>query len=52
MYRELASLREQLPRALEIAMRPALGRGGVAVVVIPGKIFLQHTGSDASSPGL
>jgi pyruvate dehydrogenase (quinone) len=38
---------EQLPWVLEIAMRHAIERGGVAVVVIPGEIFLHHDGSDA-----
>ena len=38
--RELVSVPEQLPRLLEIAMRAALERGGVAVVVVPGEIFL------------
>src|SRR6202034_3183122 len=35
------SVPEQLPRILEIAIRHALERGGVAVVVIPGEIFLE-----------
>jgi pyruvate dehydrogenase (quinone) len=34
---------EQLPRVLEIAMRTALERRGVAVVVIPGEIFLHQS---------
>jgi pyruvate dehydrogenase (quinone) len=42
VYSELVSVPEQLPRVLEIAMRFALGRSGVAVVVVPGEIFLQH----------
>jgi pyruvate dehydrogenase (quinone) len=40
VYCELVSVREQLPRVLETAMRAALARGGVAVVVVPGEIFL------------
>ncbi|MEB3304610.1 MAG: ubiquinone-dependent pyruvate dehydrogenase [Cyanobacteriota bacterium] len=40
VYCELVSMPEQLPRVLEIAMRTALERRGVAVVVIPGEIFL------------
>ena len=40
VYCELVSVPEQLPRVLEIAMRSALQRGGVAVVVIPGEVFL------------
>lgn len=45
VYNELVSVPEQLPRVLEIAMRTAIERRGVAVVVIPGEIFLQK-GSD------
>jgi pyruvate dehydrogenase (quinone) len=40
VYCELVSTPEQLPRIFEIAMRSALARGGVAVVVVPGEIFL------------
>jgi pyruvate dehydrogenase (quinone) len=47
VYSELVSVPEQLPWVLEIAMRHAIERGGVAVVVIPGEIFLHHDGSDA-----
>ncbi|MET0976352.1 MAG: ubiquinone-dependent pyruvate dehydrogenase [Leifsonia sp.] len=42
VYTELVSIPEQLPRVLEIAMRTAVERRGVAVVVIPGEIFLQQ----------
>src|SRR5277367_696892 len=41
VYCELVSVPEQLPRVLEIAMRSALERGGVAVIVVPGEIFLD-----------
>src|SRR6202522_2301354 len=41
VYCELVSVPEQLPRALEIAMRTALQRRGVAVVVVPGEVFLD-----------
>jgi pyruvate dehydrogenase (quinone) len=41
VYCELVSIPEQLPRVLEIAMRTAVERRGVAVVVIPGEIFLK-----------
>jgi pyruvate dehydrogenase (quinone) len=41
VYCELVSVPEQLPRVLEIAMRTALQRGGVAVVVVPGEVFLD-----------
>ena len=44
VYSELISVAEQLPRVLEIAMRAALERGGVAVVVIPGEIFGHRPG--------
>jgi pyruvate dehydrogenase (quinone) len=43
VYCELVSMPEQLPRVLEIAMRTALERRGVAVVVIPGEIFLHQS---------
>jgi pyruvate dehydrogenase (quinone) len=42
VYCELVSVPEQLPRVLEIAMRTALQRGGVGVVVVPGEIFLAE----------
>ncbi len=41
VYRELVSTPEMLPRILEMAMRAAVEENGVAVVVIPGEIFLQ-----------
>ena len=40
VYCEMASVPEQLPRLLENAMRAALQRRGVAVVVVPGEVFL------------
>jgi pyruvate dehydrogenase (quinone) len=40
VYCELISVPEQLPRVLETAMRAALARGGVAVIVVPGEVFL------------
>jgi len=48
VYCELASVRDQLPRVLEMAMRAALQRGGVAVVVVPGEVFLEDAPHDAS----
>jgi pyruvate dehydrogenase (quinone) len=39
VYAELVSVPEQLPRLLPIAMRTALERRGVAVLVIPPEIF-------------
>jgi pyruvate dehydrogenase (quinone) len=44
VYCELVSVAEQLPRLLEIAIRHAVERSGVAVVVIPGEVFLHHIG--------
>ena len=49
VYVELVSVPEQLPRVLEIAMRAAIERRGVAVVVIPGEIFLHRPNPPASS---
>ena len=43
VYCELASIPEQVPRLLQIAIRAALARGGVAVVVVPGEIFLAES---------
>jgi pyruvate dehydrogenase (quinone) len=39
VYCELVGEPEQMPRVLEIAMRTALARGGVGVVVIPGNVL-------------
>jgi len=49
VYCELVSVPAQLPRVLEMAMRAALQRGGVAVVVVPGEVFLEDAPHDASS---
>src|SRR6476620_4775818 len=46
VYCELVSTAEMAPRILEMAMRAAVEESGVAVVVIPGEIFLQR--ADAS----
>jgi pyruvate dehydrogenase (quinone) len=40
VYCEMAGVPAQLPRLMEIAMRAALQRRGVAVVVVPGEVFL------------
>ena len=45
VYSELVSVPEQMPWVLEIAMRFAIERSGVAVVVIPGEIFLHDAGA-------
>ena len=51
VYSEIVSMPEQLPRILEIAMRTAVERRGVAVVVIPGEIFLADAaGRRKSAP--
>ena len=52
VYCELVSEAEQMPRVLEIAMRTALARGGVGVVVIPGEVFFADVPSGAKAvPG-
>jgi pyruvate dehydrogenase (quinone) len=43
VYCELVSVPEQFPYILEIAMRTALERRGVAVVVVPGEVFLSDS---------
>jgi pyruvate dehydrogenase (quinone) len=48
---ELVSGANQMPRALEVAIREAVGRRGVSVVVIPGDVALQPA-SDAPPPKL
>lgn len=40
-YCELVSDPAQMPRSLEIAIRTAIGEGGVSVIVIPGDIALK-----------
>ena len=40
-YCELVSTTHQMPRVLEIAIREAVGKRGVSVVVIPGDVALQ-----------
>jgi pyruvate dehydrogenase (quinone) len=45
-YCELVSGANQMPRVLEVAIREAVGRGGVSVVVMPGDVALQAA-SDA-----
>src|SRR6202161_1508077 len=43
VYCELVSIPEQFPEVFEIAMRSALERRGVAVIVIPGEVFLSDS---------
>jgi pyruvate dehydrogenase (quinone) len=48
-YCELISGANQMPRVLEVAIREAVGRRGVSVVVMPGDVALQPV-SEASAP--
>src|ERR1700752_3393525 len=48
-YCEFVSSSSQMPRMLEVAIREAVGRRGVSVVVIPGEIALQKA-ADAPPP--
>jgi pyruvate dehydrogenase (quinone) len=43
VYTELISTPEMAPRIFEIAIRTAIERRGVAVVVVPGEVFLALT---------
>lgn len=49
-YCELVSSPEQMPRVLEIAIRTAVGKGGVSVIVVPGNIALQDAAATSTSP--
>ncbi|HEV7443240.1 MAG TPA: ubiquinone-dependent pyruvate dehydrogenase [Steroidobacteraceae bacterium] len=40
-YCELVSVASQMPRVLEVAIREALGKRGVSILVIPGDVALQ-----------
>jgi pyruvate dehydrogenase (quinone) len=51
-YCELVSQPEQMPRVLGIAMRTALTKRGVAVVVIPGDVALRECSASALSLGI
>jgi pyruvate dehydrogenase (quinone) len=48
-YCELISSANQMPRVLEVAIREAVGKRGVSVVVIPGDVALQPA-SNAPPP--
>jgi pyruvate dehydrogenase (quinone) len=50
-YCELVSSANQMPRTLEVAIREAVGRRGVSVLVIPGDVALQRA-SNAPPPKL
>src|ERR1700723_291387 len=51
-YCELVSQPEQMPRVLGIAMRTAITKQGVAVVVIPGDVALRECTAPALSLGI
>src|SRR5271165_3346503 len=51
-YCELVSQPEQMPRVLGIAMRTAITKRGVAVVIIPGDVALRECSSPALSLGI
>src|SRR5271156_4917929 len=48
-YCELVSSAKQMPRSVEIAIRAAVGKRGVSVIVIPGDVALQPA-IDAPAP--
>jgi pyruvate dehydrogenase (quinone) len=48
-YCELVSSPQQMPRSVEIAIREAIGKRGVSVIVIPGDVALQKA-VDAPPP--
>ena len=47
VYAEMVSAAEQFPRILRVAMRTAVERRGVAVVVVPGEVFKAAAPDDA-----
>ena len=51
-YCELISQPEQMPRVLGIAMRTAITKRGVAVVIIPGDLALRECSAPALSLGI
>jgi pyruvate dehydrogenase (quinone) len=51
-YCELVSQPEQMPRVLGIAMRTAITKRGVAVVIIPGDVALRECSAPALSLGI
>src|SRR5271156_398438 len=51
-YCELVSQPEQMPRVLGIAMRTAIARRGVAVIIIPGDVGLRECSAGALSLGI
>ena len=51
-YCEMVSQAEQMPRVLGIAMRTAIAKRGVAVVIIPGDVALRECPDPALSLGI
>ncbi|RZU35194.1 ubiquinone-dependent pyruvate dehydrogenase [Edaphobacter modestus] len=51
-YCELISQPEQMPRILAIAMRTAITKRGVAVIVLPGDVVLRECPSEAITLGI
>jgi pyruvate dehydrogenase (quinone) len=51
-YCELVSQPEQMPRVLAIAMRTALSKRGVAVVVLPGDVAMRNCPGEAAALGI
>ncbi|PSJ40842.1 ubiquinone-dependent pyruvate dehydrogenase [Allosphingosinicella deserti] len=53
-YCEMVSSPEQMPRTLELALRAAIGKGGVSVLTIPGDVALKDAPKvkAAPAPGL
>src|SRR5512133_2871805 len=49
-YRELISGASQMPRVLEVAIREAVGKRGVSVVVLPGDVALQRAAEAPPAP--
>src|SRR5262249_19262436 len=51
-YCELVSSANQMPRAVEIGIREAVGKRGVSVIVIPGDVALQQATTPATAPNV
>src|SRR5262249_34180447 len=51
-YCELVSTPNQMPRSVEIAIREAVGKSGVSVIVIPGDVALQPALESAAPDSL
>src|SRR5699024_9189050 len=49
VYAELVSSAEQAPRLLRIAMRAAIERRGVAVLVLPGDVALEEIAAEVTA---